>query len=322
MMAMMPAFLAGLRLGKPVRTDNLAMVPLFHDQNVVPDYLTLEEGIDNSCLVVEEVDESGSVNDILFRNKSDKKALLFEGEEFLGAKQNRILNVSIFADADSKQVIPVSCVEAGRWQHRSKRTDQRRFRMADRMHYARGRAAENSAVNLNLAARNEYRGNQSGVWQDIRAKSARLNAQSQTGASDAMFQSTAELMDKHVTTIKHKKKQIGSAFVVDGVVSGVEIFASEKTHAHMLPRLVRSYALDAIDNQRMEHADTDAKIDDDNTVKRRTKEFIEGLQNSWIKETKGVCLGHNIRFQDEDITGGALVHDDTVLHLCAFATAS
>jgi hypothetical protein len=40
---------------------------------------------------------------------------LLDGEELIGAKQNRALNLTILAPAKQVIVIPVSCVEAGRW---------------------------------------------------------------------------------------------------------------------------------------------------------------------------------------------------------------
>ena len=48
-------------------------------------------------------------------NPLDEAVLLYDGEELVGAKQNRILNVSVLVGAGAKMPIPVSCVEQGRW---------------------------------------------------------------------------------------------------------------------------------------------------------------------------------------------------------------
>ena len=43
--------------------------------------------------------------------------LMLDGEELVGAKKNRVLNVTVLIAAQSDTVIPVSCVEQGRWSY-------------------------------------------------------------------------------------------------------------------------------------------------------------------------------------------------------------
>ena len=316
-----PTFLRNLDVGEPTACANLTMVPLFHKLNAQPDYITLEEGLASDLLEVEELEGGASVNDILFRNKSDHFALLFEGEEFLGAKQNRILNVSILVRAKSKQTLPVSCVEAGRWQHEHDETEQQKFSVADRMHYARGRAMENSAVSRNLESDNAFRGDQQSVWEDIERKSQRLSANSPTSASDVMYVSKKSSLEDYVKSFGHAPNQVGSVFLVNDKVAGLEIYASDTTHKQMLQRLIRSYALDAIDSEN-ERIGRSGKPKDSKPegVRQEANAFVKQLENSWVKQFDGLCLGQNIRFRDDGVTGGALVHDERVLHLCAFAT--
>ncbi|MCY3541424.1 MAG: hypothetical protein OXH31_05905 [Gammaproteobacteria bacterium] len=314
-------FPSDLQIGNPTICDNLAIVPLLNTNNSHPDYFTLDEGLDASLFEVEELDGGARVNDILFRNQSDKFALLFEGEEFLGAKQNRILNVSIFVTPKTKQTIPVSCVEAGRWRHQHQSRSKQRFRAANRMHYARGRAFENQAVSASLASCHEYRSDQSGVWKDISLKSNRMKVHSDSSASAAMYVSAESKIEVYLKSFKHTPNQVGSVFLIDGTVSGLELFATEATHRKMIQKLIRSYALDAIDSSM-----TSSKSAEEPTRKlsnkqclEATEEFTNKLQSSWTKRFDGVCVGENYRFKDDYLTGSALVHEDRLLHLCAFA---
>jgi hypothetical protein len=57
-----------------------------------------------------EVDAAGSVPELLAPNPLDQHVLLYDGEELLGAKQNRILNVTVLAAAKSEARMLVSCV--------------------------------------------------------------------------------------------------------------------------------------------------------------------------------------------------------------------
>src|SRR5262249_32219989 len=82
-------------------------------------YGTLDELMAAGALEVTEISERGSVPTLRVTNKSDLMAFLMAGEQLVGAKQNRVLNVSLMVPPSTTLDIPVSCVEAGRWQRRS-----------------------------------------------------------------------------------------------------------------------------------------------------------------------------------------------------------
>src|SRR5437764_8627775 len=107
-----------IQLGEPVEHRGVVIAPLFPRRQPVASYVTLEEAIPLG-FHVGEIDEAGSVPELLARNPLDKNVLLYDGEELLGAKQNRILNVTVLVPAASEKEIPVSCVEEGRWSRRS-----------------------------------------------------------------------------------------------------------------------------------------------------------------------------------------------------------
>ena len=60
-----------------------------HDSGV--DFLTMDEALDSQVLTVAERNESGSVSEIHVSNRSDQPVLMLDGEELVGAKQNRVL---------------------------------------------------------------------------------------------------------------------------------------------------------------------------------------------------------------------------------------
>ena len=59
-----------------------------------PDYLTLEQALDRDFVQITEMDQAGSVPELRLINKGKKKVLIVEGEELVGAKQNRIVNAT------------------------------------------------------------------------------------------------------------------------------------------------------------------------------------------------------------------------------------
>src|SRR5438067_1681233 len=106
------------QLGDPAEHRGIVIIPLFPRRDPVAAYLTLDEALPLG-LRVRETSEAGSVPDLLVENPLDADVLLYDGEELVGAKQNRILSVSVLVGAQSTLTIPVSCVEQGRWQRRT-----------------------------------------------------------------------------------------------------------------------------------------------------------------------------------------------------------
>jgi hypothetical protein len=142
--------LAGLRLGAPQVHLNLALFPLIAESDALPRYRLLDEALEQGLARVTEVSAEGRVPELAFENGSADKILLVDGDELVGAKQNRILNLTILVGAGSKVVIPVSCVEQGRWRYRSPE-----FGSAGRALFAKARARKTAAVTASLRSHGE-----------------------------------------------------------------------------------------------------------------------------------------------------------------------
>jgi len=79
---------------EPVRYQTLSVFPLFDGCMTPVEYALSDEGIGSGAVTIQEVSEAGSVPDLLVENTGDVRVLFIEGEELVGAKQNRILNTS------------------------------------------------------------------------------------------------------------------------------------------------------------------------------------------------------------------------------------
>lgn len=90
--------------GTAISHRNLTLVPLKMEKHQArfQSYLLASEAIDVGVLTVTEVDESGTVPELLAINDADQPILLIDGEELQGAKQNRILNTSVLMPLKSK----------------------------------------------------------------------------------------------------------------------------------------------------------------------------------------------------------------------------
>ena len=122
----------------------------------------LDEALRQDLMEVAEVSSHGSVPELKVVNKSPKMILILDGEELVGAKQNRIVNTTILVQRNATIVIPVSCVEHGRWSY-----DSPRFHSQERMMSSNLRAMKSEQVNYSIKSSGEYRSDQGATWDGI-----------------------------------------------------------------------------------------------------------------------------------------------------------
>ena len=293
-------------LGTSQHFRHLAVFPLLHPAPREPFYLTLDEALAQGCAQVTEVTKGGRVPELRLVNRGDLPILLLDGEELVGAKQNRVLNLTILAPARSEIVIPVSCVEQGRW---SEVSDV--FCASPRVHYAAGRAAKVASVSECLAGGQGAASDQSEVWHGIADKASRMHVHSNTGAMADLFQHAEQDLEAYVQAFSAAPGQAGAIFALGGRVVGLEVLFSPDTFAKLLPKLVRSYALDAIeipgDHSPLPPADSAVS-------------FLRQVAGADVQEFPAVGLGKTLRLQANGIVGVGLWAEEALIHLAVFRT--
>ena len=318
-------------LGPSVAVQNLTMIPLLakpagtHGTSTLStlrtdsdaagaaaDYIVLDEALGSGVVEITEVSEAGSVPDLKLVNRGARPVLIVDGEELLGAKQNRIVNLSILVAADSELTIPVSCVEAGRWRSRS-----RHFTAAPRTQYATGRAKRMADVSMSLMVRGDRVSDQAGVWADIAQKAVRLEADSPTSAMEAIFDRHVGSIDEYVAGCCPVEGQVGAMFLVGDALIGFDLFDRPSTLARLLPKLVRSVAVDAIDAASTQSNPGEAS--DPGALRARAEQFLAVACEAPQHVTPALGLGEDLRLTAPRIAGAALVTDSHVVHLGAFA---
>jgi hypothetical protein len=302
-MTMINRALNNIRLGETQGFANLEITPLLAPAPATADYLTLSEAQALGLAEVTEVSESGRVATLLLTNRADQAVFLLDGEELVGAKQNRILNLSLLVPAKTRLEIPVSCVEQGRWQHRS-----REFASSERTLFSKGRARKAARVSENLRAAGVRCSDQGEVWDDIGSKMQSMRVTSSTAAMADAYEHYSESVEAYVQACTNGATQVGACFVINGKIRGIELFDNSDTCAKLLPRLIRSYALDAID-EREEAAATGA---------RNLMDFLEQIASVPADSFAALGEGEDLRFRSSAISGGALAARERVVHLCAF----
>jgi len=296
--------LDSVELGSSQSFRNMTVFPLYARTLREADYITLDEALAKEWVRITEVGESGTVPELSLVNHGPSPVLLLDGEELIGAKQNRVLNLTILVAAESKLVIPVSCVESGRWRHVS-----RHFSAAPRTQFAEARAAKMRNVTASLMHSGTRRSNQGEVWQVIEERSARVGAESDTHAMSAMFEKLEPAVDDFVRAFAPDARQVGAIFAINGRVAGLDLFDAPSTWRKLAPKLVRSYAVDAIDRS---SASDEAHSDE-------ARRFMAAVAASPTSEFGATGLGTDVRASAADVAAAALIADGRAVHLSAFA---
>src|ERR1700693_2463632 len=81
-------------LGEPRSFHGLTLVPLFPTQAPAVEYIGLDEAVAHG-LKVSEIGDEGVVEWLLVESTLSESVLFYEGEELVGAKQNRIVEKTI-----------------------------------------------------------------------------------------------------------------------------------------------------------------------------------------------------------------------------------
>jgi hypothetical protein len=296
--------LQGLTIGQPQVYQNLSAIPLLLRDAPRANYITLTKAVTGGFASITEISEGGSVPELMLENTGKENVLVLDGEELIGAKQNRIANLTILAAAESKTVIPVSCVEAGRWSYRSEN-----FAVSERAQYSRGRAAKAAALSANMKATGTHGADQNMVWDNIQAKQSRMSVESPTSAMADMYDQHHERVEDYTSQFVAVDNQVGVLFAIDGEVEGMDLFDAADTFAAMLPKLARSFAIDALETSGRETKPL---------AQNSATQFLDRVAAAHADTYPGVGLGTDVRLSAPLVAGGGLVYDDKLVHLVAF----
>jgi hypothetical protein len=260
----------------PVTQDNLTVFPVVTESTYdTHNFLTLDEGLRSGSVVVAE--EGGSpglvrpriwaerpssgigiprrtaeVNRLMLTNNSDRPLILLAGEIVMGGKQDRVVGKDRLIPAKSEPIdLGVFCVEPHRWVGSTALFGGASFAMAQ------------PSVRLKAMADKD----QQAVWDEVaRSKKFVADAVSAPAAQAiAGTSSYAKTMENHEVQARmnalaapiersydklmrelRAQNAVGAVVAVNGEIVWADIFASASLLEKYWPKLVRSYAAEAV----------------------------------------------------------------------------
>ena len=293
--------MTGIKVGDPAVYGGLAVFPLIGGNPGKRDYLTLNEALVVEGVTVSEVSEGGHVPELRLKNNLDKDVFAADGEALLGAKQNRVLNSSIYVKAGDEVIIPVSCVEQGRWSYR-----QRNFQASEHSEFVSSRAAKMGSVASSLRRSGwDRESDQGAVWQQMEAKRTYFQAEAPTGSMADVYDSARPSLDEYVKHIRIQPNQVGLACAIDGKTAGIEMFEDTSVFNQFFHKLVRAYAAEVVNDDRITTMVPD---------RAALRQLLSKLSRIPCDEYDAVGSGKELRFKTGRLNGSALEVDGRLLH--------
>ena len=261
---------------EPIRHGNLTVFPVVaarsHDTS---EFITLDEGLRSGEVVVTEygnvqglvrprdgrqpgygrpVPTGAQVNTLVLVNNSKRPLLLLAGEIVTGGKQDRVIGKDRLVPAESDPVdLSVFCVEPGRWVGRS-----------EKFGTALAPVPPMAAPNVRSKAMADK--DQAKVWSEVgksrQIMSAEVSAAAPAINSTSSYAGMAQNPDvqKQVDSVAepirhdyesvikrlHDQNAVGVVVAVNDQIVWADIFASTHLLQKYWPKLIRSYATEAV----------------------------------------------------------------------------
>ena len=276
------------------------------DQNTFK-YSPVDIGIKKGTVQVKETSDAGSVNSLIVLNISDFFVFLMDGDILAGAKQNRVLNTSVLLAPQSKTVIPVSCVEQGRW-----RSVSNQFSSTDYTAPSNMRKMKSENVSHSVRESRGFDANQGAVWNSVRDYSELHSVNSPTSNYSDVYEASKKEFEQGLEKIAVDPKANGVMFFLDKTIMNVDVFDSLKVYGHYFPKLLRGVSMEVFGKKSPTELLTVAQ------AKYDLVEFMDGWEAAQKDRNAGVGLGTEHRVVNKQFSGMELEYSEHKIHTSVF----
>lgn len=280
---------------------NMEVIPIESVRGGEHKFITLKAGIEEGIVKISEC-ESSTVNTVMAHNMSSIPLVLIDGEEVLGAMQNRIMNRSLIVPANTTMPISVSCTEHGRWHTFGSSAKAREFSDSDNFADYETRHRKSARLFRNQDCQSE-------VWNSISDLEIKHSYSSPTSSLNDSYVHHRPRLNEYLKHFNMLYNQIGAIFIINGQIKGLELFYNPFICSQYYERILRSYIMNAISN-----------YDSSNCSSPDVEGFLRDLADSSLNHSPDQGLGHHVKFSNNHGTGSALIYDGEFIHLNYFKT--
>ena len=284
----------------------LRIVPIIGPSHNDPQYRLLDEQTIPSVRVTE-TSAGGSVPELKVQNDLETAVFLMDGQELIGAKQNRILNTDVLIAAKTTLAIPVSCVEAGRWSYSSPTFSPGKTASH------RVRSGKHARVHESLKEGRQHDANQGEVWREVSESLSAAAVPSPTHSLHDAYDARKKELDKFRMSLRMPEEAVGVAVFRGREFQGMDVFDRHATLKYFWDSLLDSYAIDFVGDA------VDPTQKATQPVSKSIKTVFEQAASGRWDAFASPGEGQEWRLEDPSLTGSALIWQDrVVVHLQLF----
>lgn len=273
--------------------ENMAVVPLKSRISYKLDMITLKKGLELDLVEVKECEKS-TVNTIKVRNDAVTPLILIDGEEILGANQNRIINSTLLIAPRTTQAISVSCTEHGRWNYKNE------FRQSEYIANYNTRRAKEFAIR-------SHHNSQQAVWNSIACLEAENSFKSPTSAMSESYDNLKINHDEFLKAFKIVDGQCGVLVIQNGEIKGFEVLYNPQIYREYHEKILRSYLID----NKIENTTFSINVDE-------IKKTIDDANYFQFNKKESEGIAEKFEFEDEYSLGNLYAYDGEVIHFSYF----
>jgi hypothetical protein len=148
------------------------------------------------------------------------------------------------------------------------------------------------------------------VWGEVSRKLCDLRASSPSAALQQTYEDYHTRLEEFLKAIPVPAECCGLAFALGGRVVGVDLFDKPATLGKLWPKIVRAYALDAL-----EHQEAEAQP----VTRGGVQDWLASAAGAEAQQYKSPGLGYDVRLRGERIIGASLVVEEHPVHAELFA---
>jgi hypothetical protein len=276
---------SGYKALEPIRHGNLTVFPVVASKSYhTGEFLTLDEGLRSGEVVVTEYGnvrglirrhpvpaaqrDVAQVNRLVLINNSKRPLLLLAGEIVTGGKQDRVIGKDRIVPAESDPVdLSVFCVEPGRWVATSEQFGASGAMYGSNTGGARGASSMTMMAQPSVRAKAMADKDQNQVWAEVQKQREAVMVAAPPSAAPTIAgtSSYARVMENedvkervdavakpieqnYQSLIKQLRDRnaVGVVVAVNGRIIWADVFASTDLLEKYWPKLVRSYASEAV----------------------------------------------------------------------------